>query len=494
MSSKEQGLKRVLSPESVNITPGKVEDKRRRQDSVDIGKDMMEPTEGTDTPTSMSDLKKCMDAMLKRLDSTAKKEDLSDLATKSDLKLLDDRTSAQGQKINQLMNELKSIKTNFDSLQQTVDRDVAVSITGSLGRDPGSEPGRTTTSMAAGFTNKTGEGLSKRRNLVVEGLRGDSEDEMRSAILEISVALEMTLFNEEIEQVDRMTRRDQTNKAPGPVLITLSRIILRDTFLHKKGKLQGNESFNKVFINADEEIEVGRAKSFLRKAAYNAKIYGDVVFFKHNLVTINGVPYSTEDIGKIPEKYFKKYPDLDVQEKEDRPQACAQKPILEMDISEAPKDVYAKEGLIRCGERMRLTKKGLCFSSPSAYPSNMAYVPINFRKKSFESNEHGYQWNKAMHHKMAPLANKIKTTEDSFRVKAKGGIIVADLEWNLMAPDILAEMFAKKMEQHPDLLERLLDTYPLPLIEACTDDTWGGGAPFESDVYDSDEPLPGRNL
>ena len=63
-----------------------------------------------------------------------------------------------------------------------------------------------------------------------------------------------------------------------------------------------------------------------------------------------------------------------------------------------------------------------------------------------------------------------------------------------MAPDILAEMFAKKMEQHPDLLERLLDTYPLPLIEACTDDTWGGGAPFESDVYDSDEPLPGRNL
>ena len=83
-----------------------------------------------------------------------------------------------------------------------------------------------------------------------------------------------------------------------------------------------------------------------------------------------------------------------------------------------------------------------------------------------------------MHHKMAPLANEIKITEDSYRVKAKGGEIVADVEWNRMAPGILAEMFEFKMQQHPDLLERLLDTYPLPLIEACKDDTWGGGPPL----------------
>ena len=46
------------------------------------------------------------------------------------------------------------------------------------------------------------------------------------------------------------------------------------------------------------------------------------------------------------------------------------------------------------------------------------------------------------------------------------------------------------MREHPDLLERLIDTAPLPLIEASMDSRWGGGggeAPFNSDLYDSGE-------
>ena len=43
------------------------------------------------------------------------------------------------------------------------------------------------------------------------------------------------------------------------------------------------------------------------------------------------------------------------------------------------------------------------------------------------------------------------------------------------------------MREHPDLLERVIDTAPLPLIEASIDSCWGGGAPFHSDLYDSGE-------
>ena len=207
--------------------------------------------------------------------------------------------------------------------------------------------------MAAGYVNKPREGSTRRRNLVIEGLKGDSEDEMRSAILEISNVLEMTLYNEEIEQVIRMSRRDQANKTPGPVLVTLSRDILRDSFLCKKGKLQDTMGFNKVFVNADEDIEIRRAKSFLRKAAYNAKIYGDVFFFKHNLVTINGVPYSTSDINKIPEKYLRKYPEIDPVSRVNRPQDSGEAAVeTGMDTGEITGNEMTKEGLIKIGERM----------------------------------------------------------------------------------------------------------------------------------------------
>ena len=172
MSNKEQGLKPVLSPESVNITPGKIKDKRRRHSS-DIVSYKMEPQEGVreEAPLTMIDMKKYMDVILTRLDTTVKKNDLKDLVTKSDLKVMDDRISAQGQEITQLMEEIKGIRTNFDSLQGTVDRQIAVNISGSVGHDLRREPGSTISNMATGQVNMTREGLTKCRNLVIEGLR-----------------------------------------------------------------------------------------------------------------------------------------------------------------------------------------------------------------------------------------------------------------------------------------------------------------------------------
>ena len=275
-------------------------------------------------------------------------------------------------------------------------------------------------------------------------------------------------------QLRGIRRLGRPGRVPRPPLSLedLQSIFLR---LNNKGTLSGNKDLDKVFINADEDIETRRAKSFLRKAAFNANKAGEVVIFRHNLVTINGIPYSTNDVEKIPAKYLKHGLELTTSEEGERPQARAHTPDAEMDVGEAPKMETTKEGLIRRGERMRVTRKGLCFSGPSSYLSNMAYVPIVYKKKAFESNEQGFQWNKVMDHKMAPIANDIKTTEDSYRVKTKGGKIAASPEWNLKAPGILEEMFIIKIEEHPELLERLLDTYPLDLIEACTDDKWGGG-------------------
>ena len=51
------------------------------------------------------------------------------------------------------------------------------------------------------------------------------------------------------------------------------------------------------------------------------------------------------------------------------------------------------------------------------------------------------------------------------------------------------------MTQHPELLECLIETAPLKLIEASKCMKWGGGggAPFHSKVYESGV-FPGKNI
>ena len=226
-----------------------------------------------------------MDVILARLDSVPTVENLAFLASKQDIKEMDDRITAQSTEITQLRNEMRSMQGNFNNLQTTVDSQLAANISmasGSVGRDLTRDPGRTTYKMADGEPNTTQSGLSRRRNLVFEGLKGENDMDIRANVINIGSAIGIKVFNCEIEQVLRMPRRDNQNKKPGPVLITLSRTLLRDSFLRKKSELMKCTGMEEIFVNADESIEVRRAKSFLRKASFNAKCLGETVEFRHN--------------------------------------------------------------------------------------------------------------------------------------------------------------------------------------------------------------------
>ena len=482
----EQGKKRLLSPGNINPETNP-DDKRRRNDSVDI--DDFEPSQLEDmaqAELSLSDINKKMDIIMQQLTLSVKVDDLKNLANKNDLKIFDDRLLAQSQEIGQLREEMKSLKGDFDVLQSNLDSHIAASFDAggrSVGHDLRRDPGRRNFNMVSFDVNNTRAVSTPRRNLVIEGLGGDSDMEITAEFIRLTAAIGVTVYAKEVEQVIRMSRRDENNKKPGPVLLTLTRIVLRDTILKKKGGLIRVTGGDKVFINADESPEVRKAKSFLRKAAYHAKRMGENVLFKHNCVSINGVAYNTEDYDQIPAKYLGKSSVDNQEEREEAMEAAGGEP-----------QPVAKEGLIRKGERMRITRKGLCFSGPSCYISNMAYIPIKFNNRDYDSNEQGYQWTKAMDHHDPDLAKEIKKTDNSYEVKTAGGLVTSSPEWKRCAPDLIERMFELKLDQHPEVLERLIDTYPLDLIEASTDSTWGGGAPFSSEIYDKEDPLPGDNL
>ena len=227
--SKDQGQKRLLSPES-NTTS--FEDKRRRNNSIEI--DDLNPSQvsNMEPQPTLLDLKKCMNVILTRLDTTVKADDLKQLATKQDLKGIDDRITANNQEISQLRDEMKQLKGNFDQLQTSVDGQIAQNMA-RVDRSRGHEPGSSQFNMATSEVNIGRTGSTQRRNLVIEGLTGDNDDEIKATFIGITSAIGVKVYNSEIEQVMRMRRRDDNNKKPGPVLLTLTRIVLRDNILKK---------------------------------------------------------------------------------------------------------------------------------------------------------------------------------------------------------------------------------------------------------------------
>ena len=236
----EQGKKRLLSPGN-NNSAANPDDKRRRNDSVEI--DDLDPSQieiMEQDNLTMSNLNIKMDKMIEQLSLSVKAEDIKNLVSKADLKIFDDRLLAQSQEIGQLRDEMKSLKSNLDVLQSNLDSHIATSFDAgerSVGHDPHREPGRRISNMAPAGVNNPRSMSMQRRNLVIEGLGGDSDSEIILEFIRLTTAIGVIVYTKEVEQVVRMSRRDESNKKPGPVLLTLSRIVLRDMILKKKGGL-----------------------------------------------------------------------------------------------------------------------------------------------------------------------------------------------------------------------------------------------------------------
>ena len=126
---------------------------------------------------------------------------------------------------------------------------------------------------------------------------------------------------------------------------------------------------------------------------------------------------------------------------------------------------------------MKLIRKGLCFSGSSCYLSNLAYIPIRYRKLPFNSNKQGYQWRKVLDHSDEELAEEIRNTSKTYDIKKAGAIFTVSEEWRNKAPNVLLELLDENCRQHPELMERLIDTFPHQLIEASSDPLWGGVPP-----------------
>ena len=143
--------------------------------------------------------------------------------------------------------------------------------------------------------------------------------------------------------------------------------------------------------------------------------------------------------------------------------------------------------------KIKLTKCGLIFSGPTAFPSNMSYSDFVYDGQPYSSSEQGFQHLDAVHNDVPDIAAKILATRDTKIIKDMSHDIPKSDSWNKIAPTKLWGLMDAKFSQNPALMKELLDTAPHKLIETSMDGKWGWGGPYEADVYEQGV-VPGKNL
>ena len=402
--------KRNLSSSSIPTTTP--DEKRQRSNNTLFEEDKGEMSAVTREVT-MADLKLTLVGITIRLASTA---------TKADITQIEDKVTPQNMEIQQMKMKLSTQDDNIRKLQSTVDDCVAANLALKVEQNTRREQAPVhgiSTNMAAP-TRKPVD--SARRNLMIEGLPGEDEGAIYANFLRITSAIKVIIYKSDIEGLSRLPRRDSGNKTPGPVLVTMKRAVLRDNILKNKSALMEDPDMSGVFINANKTKEVRIAKSILRKTAYNAKQDNIDVEYRHNRVRITETWYTTDDIRKLPAKYS-------VATK-NKATATGGKDVntKELETPLGAQTLETSQFQLRKGEKIRLTKAGLLFSGPSAFPSNMFYAPIKVGNIDHDCNEQSYQYDKAKDHGFDDLAEEIRGMDEPMEMKKATKKIMTGME------------------------------------------------------------------
>ena len=490
METLDQGQKRTLSFNS-NPSPNMSENdlKRLRHHSLTMG--LIQPTFGLPRIPDCYSSTDLLTEIRKIGANAVTKDDIKFLATKDDLKGIDNKLSAQATEINQLREEIESHSKRLKEVETELDKRT---------RQP--EALRPNQNINGGPWTENAAELRK-WNVVIEGIPKDQNDRLQEFVIDLCDKLEMTIFTQDIADITRLPRRDPLSTRPAPVLVTFTKHCHREGLLRKKFKLALTQTYSSIYINPDESPEARKRKAYYRRVAALAKQDAKEVSYRHNWILIGDDLYKEEDITKIPARYCPK--DFNVADiipplhqrpqrlgEGARPKVYTQDPAPTAALPLRPISQKTQDLQPRPNEKIRLTKAGLLFSGPTAYLSNLSPADFVYEATPYSSTEQGIQHLNATHHLEFEIAEKVMKSTKPWEIKSLTKDIKQDLEWERMAPHKLYELNREKYDQNPELRERLIATAPHRLIEASTSQKWGGGAPFADEIYDKGI-VPGHN-
>ena len=328
---------------------------------------------------------------------------------------------------------------------------------------------------------------NRRNNVIIHGITAMKDDDVMTTVLDMCQVMGSIIFASDIVDVTRLGSYDVPTPKPPPVRVTFEYTYQRNNMLRRKANLMNHERFAQIFVSPDEPIEMRRIRGLFRKVAYRARAAGKEVVVRTEWIKIDDVTYQASEIDRIPSEFkpeilnrqnTKMSKDDDetvVDTTGARPKVRVRTDVVG-DTDTTPQAV-PKRMSPEPSVKIKLTKSGLTFSGPTAFPSNLHRTDFVFEGKPYTSSEQGYQYLNAEHHNVMDIAAKILATSDTKLIKEISHDIPKSEEWNKIAPSKLWALMDARFSQNPPLMDQLLDTAPHKLIEASIDEKWGGGVP-----------------
>ena len=361
-----------------------------------------------------------------------------------------------------------------------------------------------------------------RMNIIIEGLKETEGENLLNEITQLCDKMDVEINTDEIAQAWRLKRKFPIPNKPNPVKICFKTHSAKEQVMRSKYKLKHKDGTEHVWINHDEPTEIRRAKGKARHIASYSRRKGSQAQITPNGIVLDNVFYTYENLDRVPSIYIPpngiQYPilprthgglpnrsavkdgipvpmtrDDSIERRHPQPASIESMqrtppPAKSIEITtHSPKTPRTKKT-----QKMRLTRSGLVYSGPTAIFSHLYKATFTNDDTPYNSVEQKLQYEKAMMAKDLQAAETIMATDDTWIIKQTGDKVKVTQEYIDNRLHIATIGNEAKYRDNPDLMEVLLDTGDLKLVEGATSSFWAGGEPYNSVAYDN-EDAHGKN-
>ena len=306
--------------------------------------------------------------------------------------------------------------------------------------------------------------------MVIYGIKPVKDSEIIDIVLDMCQAVDSVVFASDITDVTRLGQYEKPTASPPPVRISFEYTYQRNNLLRRKSKLSDLTKFAEIFVNPDEPIEQRRLRGVFRRIAAKARADGKEVTVRSEWIKIDDTTYAQSEVDKIPDDYktvndrrndgasgFTK-PSIATRANVQRDvttNAESNDPTT-MDVVQAPTGMSSPPPNVK----IKMTKAGITFSGPTAFPSNLSQADFVFEGQPYTSSEQGYQNLNAIFNDVPEIAAKIMATNNTKAIKDFSHEIPKSEAWKKIAPSRLWGLMDAKFSQNPGLMRQLLETAP----------------------------------
>ena len=351
-----------------------------------------------------------------------------------------------------------------------------------------------------------------RLNVIIEGLDENEDEDLVSKVLSFCEKLGVKLDSADFSSVSWLKRKVPIGKNPNPVKVCFLNVSVKERVMRVKYKLNLYPETKGIWVNHDEPVEVRRAKGRARFIASFSRKKGASVQLTQRGIILDSVFYGYDNLSKIPSIYIPPktltVPQTVPLNRSAEPMEVAaqyqptrdgggstteaRRPIgpnhtlqddlvqAQQNMSQSPKTPRTKKK-----QKMRLTTSGLVYSRPSAILSHLYKVRIVIENTPYNSVEQRLQSQKAILAGDKQAEDDIMKIHDTWEIKRRGDRVKVTKEYIDKRLDIAGSANEAKFQQNLDLMDFLLETEDLILIEGATSSFWAGGESFDSEAYDN---------